>query len=485
MVAEKKSLIYEFLDDFCKIESQDNTDRGKIEDLQWRKIQDLLEPFSPELFEAVKVVSIPHWFDESFFDALILEVNKKDRSSFYQLLKQFSFVEVFSKRKASIHQLTRKIILNHLWNGERDKFMMLSKRAADYLSQLVKDDIPENTVEWLYHLVVVDPNKAVEEIKTLGSSWNNSFRYSDLEFLANTLFERIKENRLQDSAKPIILYRKGRASLHLDRSKEAIDFLTQAKELVDNDYELHADIIESLGESYQLERKNKEAVEFYNDSLHMYKNLRDAVGQANVLQSLGKIADSEKRYEEALKNYNKALMLYKKENSSLGIANTLMEIGDLEQVKEIKDKHYQDALNLYKEINDSLGKDSAKKALNLLRHKPEPQRKKKSPRSRKPKSTISDSREISDVIKRPILTEKATQLLESNQYTFDVPTHRTKLDVKIAIEELFHVRVVSVNTLNPPRKQRRVGKFIGYKPCYKKAIVRLADGHTITFFPEV
>ena len=61
----------------------------------------------------------------------------------------------------------------------------------------------------------------------------------------------------------------------------------------------------------------------------------------------------------------------------------------------------------------------------------------------------------------------------------------TKPQIKAAIESLFEVKVTSVNTLNPPRKKRRVGKFIGYKAQYKKAIVTLAEGDSITLFPEV
>lgn len=96
-----------------------------------------------------------------------------------------------------------------------------------------------------------------------------------------------------------------------------------------------------------------------------------------------------------------------------------------------------------------------------------------------------DSRNLADLIRRPIVTEKATRLLEENKYTFEVSPKATKPDIKAAIEALFDVRVTSVNTHNPPRQQRRVGKFVGYRPHYKRAIVTLAEGDSITLFPEV
>ena len=94
-------------------------------------------------------------------------------------------------------------------------------------------------------------------------------------------------------------------------------------------------------------------------------------------------------------------------------------------------------------------------------------------------------RDLPDLIRRPIVTEKATLLLEQNKYVFEVVPTATKPLIKAAIESLFDVKVVSVNTLNPPRKKRRVGKFVGYKAQYKRAIVTLAEGDSITLFPEV
>ena len=99
--------------------------------------------------------------------------------------------------------------------------------------------------------------------------------------------------------------------------------------------------------------------------------------------------------------------------------------------------------------------------------------------------THFDIRNLADLIRRPIVTEKATRLLEENQYTFEVVPKATKPQIKAAIEYLFNVKVVGVNTMNPPRQQRRMGKFLGYRPQYKRAIVTLAPGNSIPLFPEV
>jgi large subunit ribosomal protein L23 len=96
-----------------------------------------------------------------------------------------------------------------------------------------------------------------------------------------------------------------------------------------------------------------------------------------------------------------------------------------------------------------------------------------------------DEREIPDIIRKPLITEKATIALENNQYTFEVDPKATKPQIKSAIEQLFDVTVVGISTQNPPRKKRRVGQFIGHRAAYKRAVVTLAPDDTITLFPDV
>ena len=91
---------------------------------------------------------------------------------------------------------------------------------------------------------------------------------------------------------------------------------------------------------------------------------------------------------------------------------------------------------------------------------------------------------LADVIRKPLITEKATRALELNQYTFEVDHRAAKPDIKAAVEAMFDVKVVGVSTMNPPRRSRRVGRFAGKRAQVKKAVVRLADGNAIQLFPE-
>ena len=96
----------------------------------------------------------------------------------------------------------------------------------------------------------------------------------------------------------------------------------------------------------------------------------------------------------------------------------------------------------------------------------------------------SNQSSLRDIIKFPILTEKTIKLIEQNQYSFAVDRKADKTIVKLAIEQLFNVKVISVNTSLQPLRKRRVGKFIGTKTRYKRAIVRLAAENSITLFEE-
>lgn len=100
-------------------------------------------------------------------------------------------------------------------------------------------------------------------------------------------------------------------------------------------------------------------------------------------------------------------------------------------------------------------------------------------------TSLTDAGQLASIVRRPIVTEKATLLLENNQYTFEVSPQATKPEIKAAIESLFDVKVTGVSTHRPPRKKRRIGRFVGYRPHYKRAIVTLQDGDSINLFPEV
>jgi len=84
-----------------------------------------------------------------------------------------------------------------------------------------------------------------------------------------------------------------------------------------------------------------------------------------------------------------------------------------------------------------------------------------------------------DVLIRPLITEKSHEAMERGTYTFEVHPQATKADIHNAVEEIFKVRVVKVNTVNMKGKPRRLGVQTGRTSSWKKAMVTLAPGERI------
>jgi large subunit ribosomal protein L23 len=90
------------------------------------------------------------------------------------------------------------------------------------------------------------------------------------------------------------------------------------------------------------------------------------------------------------------------------------------------------------------------------------------------------------VIKRPLITEKANLHKEqSNQVALEVDRRANKVEIRRAVETLLKTEVLEVKTMNVRGKSRRVGRNVGRRPGWKKAIVRLAPGKRIEFFEGV
>ena len=103
------------------------------------------------------------------------------------------------------------------------------------------------------------------------------------------------------------------------------------------------------------------------------------------------------------------------------------------------------------------------------------------------------------IIKRPLLTEKGTRLRETGgripgtvaeedvrpKVFFEVSGSANKIEIRLAVEALFNVRVADVHTQVVRGKEKRVGRFVGRRPSWKKAIVTLRQGSKIDFFEGV
>jgi large subunit ribosomal protein L23 len=86
------------------------------------------------------------------------------------------------------------------------------------------------------------------------------------------------------------------------------------------------------------------------------------------------------------------------------------------------------------------------------------------------------------LIKKPLVTEKSTKLMEENKYCFLVDPKANKTQIRQAVEEIFQVKVKAVNTLNVLGKMKKMGRYEGRRPSWKRAIVTLEPGCRIEYF---
>ncbi|WP_100374447.1 50S ribosomal protein L23 [Bacillus sp. FJAT-45037] len=91
-----------------------------------------------------------------------------------------------------------------------------------------------------------------------------------------------------------------------------------------------------------------------------------------------------------------------------------------------------------------------------------------------------------DIIKRPVITERSTDLMADKKYTFEVDVRANKTQIKDALEEIFEIKVANVNTMNYKGKSKRFGRYTGYTARRKKAIVTLTpESKEFEFFEGV
>jgi len=95
------------------------------------------------------------------------------------------------------------------------------------------------------------------------------------------------------------------------------------------------------------------------------------------------------------------------------------------------------------------------------------------------------TQKLFEVIRNPLISEKSTYVSQYNYYVFKVSKKSTKPQIKQAVEKLFKVKVLSVNTLNQNGKIKKFRNISGKRPNFKKAFVKLAEGNTIDTTVEV
>ncbi|MFN6463499.1 MAG: tetratricopeptide repeat protein [Nostoc sp. DedVER02] len=283
------------------------------EERSWIVTESLLSTLSPELASAAYAAAVPHWFNADILAALRPELQAQS-SQLYTELQTLPFVEEFFGRGHNVHDLTRNLMLKHLWHEHQDEFLTLSQRAAEYFfssneRQKTITEQPETQIEWLYHLIVVDREWKGSEFWDLAQKWNNNFRVAELESLITTLLEQIAAERVATPAKAEVYYFAGKAEFRVYK-------VTKALERYEAALAFYRDTGSRLGEANTLveigilQENLTLGLEYCQAALELYTQIGDKYSQSrNLIYFTSKILLKLGRQKEAVDALNRAIDL--------------------------------------------------------------------------------------------------------------------------------------------------------------------------------
>jgi tetratricopeptide (TPR) repeat protein len=336
------------------------------EERSWILMQFSLDGLTPELREAVWAAAIPHWFDKAFLDALLQKfLSNQD----FETLKDLSYVEKFERGLISegyklengwnVHERTRNLLLEKLWQDQPERYRELNRRAAEYCA---KQD-QKNTIwriEYLHHALLAENDGAWIEFANQGIEWNNSpnFAYDKIEALVRPVLDEIKAGKIKGTAAAWAYDLQGCLDIIYDRYFEAKKNLQLALQQETDNKGLKAECIKDLGDVHRMLSEYDAARGRYEEALPIYRQIGDRLGEANCMKALGDVHRMLDEYDSARVRYEEALPIFRQIGSRLGEANCMKALGDVHRMLSEYDAarvRYEEALQIFRQIGDRLG----------------------------------------------------------------------------------------------------------------------------------
>jgi tetratricopeptide (TPR) repeat protein len=336
------------------------------EEREWVVMQFSLDSLAPEIREAVWAAAIPHWFDANFLAALLGKSEAETLPIFKQLLA-LSFIEPFQEWGYNIHERSRSLLLQRLWHHDQPRYRQFAQRAANYCSNQDQSDTGWR-IEYIYHLLIADPEQGATEFANTGWDWHNSpnFAYSKVEALALVVRELADADRLSARGLARAQFWEGLLDSDYSRYQTAKNKLLQIKITPAEDILLAADVSQRLANVLAHLSEYDQARRQYEVALHLSQQIGNRLGEANCIYGLGDIHRDLREHDQARRQYEAALYLYLQTGNQLGEANCIQRLGEIHRYLREHDKarrQYEAALELYQQIGDRLGEANCIMAL--------------------------------------------------------------------------------------------------------------------------
>lgn len=245
-----------------------------------------LETLSPAVQRAVQSAAIPHWFDVPFLEALLDEADGTTLQSDFEELTNLSFVERFPGRGYNVHERTRRLLLNNLWQNDPDRYRTLSDRAAAYCATQDSDN-SDWQMERIYHLLVSQPEEGSRQLRHKALTWRNfpHTDYDKVEALVRLALEHLEAGRLSPQHEGWAVFWQAHIDWLYGREAEAKRRLLQITADAAEEPVLAAEKNRALGDLYRKATAFDEALSAYREALRLYRGLGDR-RNATIVQGL-------------------------------------------------------------------------------------------------------------------------------------------------------------------------------------------------------
>jgi len=329
---------------------------------QWILLELQISQMPDELVSMLWAAAIPHFFDANILAALRPELTEQ-AYKLYENLKALTFVEEFPKQGYNIHELTRNVLLNQLWQQDKDEFLRLSQRAADYFFSEKMSS--EEDVEFCYHEILNEGETQTGRLLDRGIDWWTYHQIERLQAAVQGFREHEIAERLDAFGKGFSFHLQGIGKIRSGRYLEAELFLSRSEILyktinLKNQRYITA-LLRDIGTSRRGQGDYDSSVYFYEKSLSISKeqlgeNHPDTV---NSLHSLALNYQDKGRYNEAEPLFLRALKISEEQLGAnhLNTANKLNSLASNYRRKGRYDEEEPLILRALKIYEEQLGEN--------------------------------------------------------------------------------------------------------------------------------
>jgi tetratricopeptide (TPR) repeat protein len=314
---------------------------------QWILLELQMNQMPNDLVSMLWASAIPHFFDANILAALRPELAKQ-AEKLYENLKSLTFVEEFPDQGYNLHELTRNVLLNKLWQDDREEFLRLSQRVADYFFQ--EKTSSEKDVEFCYHEILSEGKAQTGRLLDRVIDWWTDYQADRIQGALQGFLEHERADRLDSFGKGLSLHLQGLIERRSGHYAEAESLFIRAESFygkieLKNPYYITT-LLRDLGSSKQEQGDYQGSIPFFEKALVISE---EQLGEndpdtATSLNSLASLYQAQGKYEESKLLHLRALKIYEEQlgENHPNTANNLNNLAKLYQKQEL----YSDAIPL-------------------------------------------------------------------------------------------------------------------------------------------